>query len=286
MDSLKAFFDDHFAAFVQSEYGSDDDLNRAVAYALAGQGKRIRPLITLLSCESLGAPVNDALAAAIAVEMVHTYSLVHDDLPAMDNDSLRRGRATTHIVFGDALALLAGDGLLTDAFQVLLGDQNAAMTLERRAKQACELAMAAGVRGMVGGQAQDIHWTGRDGATSQILDSIHMGKTGALLGAAAAMGAIAGGGNGDVANAYRQFGQKIGLAFQILDDLLDGAVGTGKSQGKDASTNKLTYLRMMSHDEARMVASDLTSAAIAGIGRFGASERLVGFADKLLSRKF
>ncbi len=280
---LKNTFEGALAGLAESRYGGGTPVEQAVRYVLAGPGKRVRPLLAMLSAEAAGGGPTAALPAALAVEMVHTYSLVHDDLPCMDDDDLRRGRPTAHKVHGDAHALLAGDALLTDAFSVLAEAE--ALPAATRLAMTRELAAAAGGAGMVRGQSLDLHWTARQGATQGDLNEIHRLKTGCLLGAAAAMGALAGGATADEAGRCRRFGTLIGLAFQILDDLLDNQRGTGKSQGKDQAAGKLTYMTMMSPAGARAAADRYTAEAMEALGSLrGSQAALVAFARGLLSR--
>lgn len=276
---VQTYFETELARFRESRYAGDDGVLAATRYALSGTGKRVRPILCLLSARALGADPRTALAPALALEMIHTYSLVHDDLPCMDDDALRRGRPSTHVVHGDALALLAGDALLTDAF-TLLADAPRAGDLVR------ELGGAAGGLGMVQGQALDLYWTARQGASRETLDTIHRLKTGRLLGAACALGAIAGGGDPEVVGHFRDFGQRVGHAFQIRDDLLDDMGGTGKSIGKDKEVGKLTYLALMSRSDAETAARELTEAAMALLSPHGmAAEPLRTFALGLLTRQ-
>lgn len=266
-------------------YPESTRLHAACRYALAGQGKRIRPLLAMAAAEAVGSDWQKALPASMALEFVHTYSLVHDDLPCMDDDDMRRGRATTHKVFDEATALLVGDALLTDSFQVLLESKHLpAPALVELVKTLSE---AAGGRGMVYGQDLDMHWTGRHGFMAQDLDAIHLNKTGALIAAACAMGGLAAGASNDTASHLKTFGLKLGLAFQIIDDLLDNSATTGKSRGKDAESGKLTYLSLMSEDEAKTRAERLTEEALQELlpfGDQGAALRLLAL--KLLQRTF
>ncbi|WP_176736855.1 polyprenyl synthetase family protein [Oligoflexus tunisiensis] len=264
-------------------YNEPTRLHAACRYALAGQGKRIRPLLAMAAAEAVGSAWDKALPAAMALEFVHTYSLVHDDLPCMDDDDMRRGRATTHKVFDEATALLVGDALLTDSFQILL--QSTHLTAAAQVELVRALSEAAGGRGMVYGQDLDMHWTGRSGFTAQDLDAIHSNKTGALIAAACAMGAIAGEASADGVERLRIFGSRLGLAFQIIDDLLDNSAATGKSQGKDAHSGKLTYLTIMSHAEASARAERLTTEALQDLLPFGEKGKaLHGLAVQLLQR--
>ncbi|MBC7661197.1 MAG: polyprenyl synthetase family protein [Chitinophagaceae bacterium] len=241
-------------------YPTSETLHQACRYALAGRGKRIRPLLVMAAAEASGVPGEAALSLAIAIEMIHTYSLVHDDLPCMDDDELRRGRATTHVTFDEATALLVGDALLTDAFSVISDDDD--LSTHVRVKAIACLARSAGGRGMVKGQALDMHWTGRGDFTRTDLDSIHLEKTGALIAASCVLGGIAGGSTEGELRRLESFGKSLGLVFQIVDDLLDGKEGTGKSIGKDKEAGKLTYQSIMATDEARIYASKLTDETL------------------------
>jgi geranylgeranyl diphosphate synthase type II len=281
------------AALRRSLAGRDwpPTLAEAVAYSLLAPGKRLRPLLTVLACEAAGGGVEVALPAGCAVEMVHTYSLVHDDLPAMDDDDLRRGRPTCHKRFGEALAILAGDALLTLAFEVLAGSYG-----PRTAAVSCaELAAGAGAGGMVGGQVLDLEAERKIGATSSpsprwgeggrraggdlaALEDIHRRKTGALfrsalrLGVYAAQGERAEGISPEVLAAVDDFAASFGLAFQVTDDLLD-AVGSaetaGKRVGKDAARGKLTYPGLLGVEASRRRATELGQDAVAAAGRLG-----------------
>lgn len=267
---------DHF-------YPESTRLHAACRYALAGQGKRIRPLLAMAAAEAVGSHWEKALPAAMALEFVHTYSLVHDDLPCMDDDDLRRGRATTHKAFDEATALLVGDALLTDSFQILM--QSTHLPASALVELVKTLSEAAGGRGMVYGQDLDMHWTGRPGFTAQDLDAIHLNKTGALIAAACALGGIAGGASMEAAAHLKTFGLKLGLAFQIIDDLLDKSEATGKSQGKDAESGKLTYLSLMTEDEAKARAERLTEEALLELAPFKDRDAaLRHLAVKLLAR--
>lgn len=219
-------------------------LPEAIRHATLGGGKRLRPAVALAASVAVGGRAEAALPAAAAVEMIHTYSLIHDDLPCMDDDAWRRGRATVHVAYGEAVAVLAGDSLQAQAFEILAGapgDSPAKPAI--RVESVRRLALAAGHRGMVGGQALDIAAeTQRPDAAG--LETIHRGKTGALLGAAAALGALAGGGDPEQVEELDRAGAELGLAFQIVDDLLDEESTTaalGKSVGKDRAAGKATY---------------------------------------------
>lgn len=240
--------------YLDAEGGCPASLMEAMRYSLLAPGKRLRPLLVLMAAEVVGGRADDALPAACALEMVHTYSLVHDDLPAMDDDDLRRGRPTCHKRFGEATAILVGDALLTLAFQVVSCEVKPAALA---ASCGGELARAAGVAGMVGGQADDLAWEQRTGGTVADLESIHRRKTGALFLAAVRLGArigLAGREQPEWLSALDRFAGCLGLAFQIADDLLDvegRAERTGKLVQKDAGRGKLTYPGLVGVDHSR-----------------------------------
>lgn len=243
-------------------------LAEAMRYCLLAPGKRLRPRLVLLACAAAGGEAPAALPGAAAVEMVHTYSLVHDDLPAMDDDDLRRGRPTCHKAYGEAMAILAGDALLTLAFQVLAekypGDIAAACCRE--------LALGAGAGGMVGGQALDLFWENRHDGGIQELESVHAGKTGALFRACLRIGGRVALAKEPVIAALDEFGRCFGLMFQVTDDLLDvnGSSATaGKRVGKDADRGKLTYPGLLGVDESRRRAEDLCAQAVTAVEPLG-----------------
>lgn len=225
-------------------------LHRAMRYAVLGGGKRLRPALVLAASQCCGGEPEDALPAAMAVELIHAYSLVHDDLPAMDNDELRRGRPTCHIAFDEASAILAGDALQTLAFDILCrtrGEPDQVLGMTR------VLAEASGHRGMAGGQALDLDATGKPPSLAG-LEEMHQRKTGALIEASLVLGAMSSGADGAALDALRRFGNAIGLAFQVQDDILDvegSADRTGKPQGSDSSQNKATYTSLLGIDGAR-----------------------------------
>lgn len=266
-------------------------LVEAMAYSLLAPGKRVRPLLTLLACEAVGRPSEPALAAAAAVEMVHTYSLVHDDLPAMDDDDLRRGLPTCHKKFGEATAILVGDALLTGAFELLSGSYDAATA----AVTTLELAKAAGAGGMVGGQVLDLTAEGRvpgpAPATLRDLEAIHRRKTGALFRAALRNGvhvAMAGNAAEAQLRAIDEYAEGFGLAFQITDDLLDvesSAEKTGKRVGKDAGRGKLTYPGLVGVEESRRAAAKCVGQAVQAVEPFGTPGRLLADLARYLTTR-
>ena len=272
MNSNISKLKEHFEALLQnsihSKYKEDTSLHLACKYGLEGSGKRIRPLLTYLSYLACGGERLEACdSAAEAVEYVHTYSLMHDDLPSMDNDSERRGRPTTHIVFDDAMALLAGDSILTDSFSLLCGSQD--LSAEQKVRLIDCLSKAAGKDGMCLGQGLDLFWTGKDNFSLSELDKIHLNKTGKLISAACKMGAICANANEETAKKLEDFGLALGLAFQVIDDVIDSYEDTGKSQGKDLEQGKLTYLRLMSAQDAKEKANEITKKAFLILAEMG-----------------
>ncbi|MBX6311980.1 MAG: polyprenyl synthetase family protein [Isosphaeraceae bacterium] len=260
-------------------------LAEAMRYSVLGGGKRLRPLLALLAAEACGADLDQALPAACALELVHTYSLIHDDLPAMDDDDLRRGRPTCHRAFDEATAILAGDGLLTLAFEIV-----ARHTRPPEAAAACLVALAegAGPEGMVGGQMADLQAEGRTDGTIAALEAIHRRKTGALLRAALRMGAAVAGAPEPIARALDDYGRAIGLAFQIIDDLLDvqgDEAKLGKRVRKDSGLGKWTYPGFLGVEGSRRRARQLAEEAIAALEPLGdRGARLKALAWDLLER--
>ncbi len=247
-------------------------LVEAMRYSLLAGGKRLRPILVLAASELFGLDAADAMPCACAIEMIHTYSLIHDDLPCMDDDELRRGRPTCHVVYGEAMAVLAGDALLTQAFGLMAEQAGVARVgPARTARAALELAQAAGAAGMIGGQVEDLAWEGRQADEAQ-LRRIHSLKTGALFCAAVRMGGIlAGAGEGDLDRLGR-YAAHFGLAFQIWDDVLDvvgDAALTGKGVGSDARQEKSTYVSLHGVDGARERAYAAVRQALGELEPFG-----------------
>src|SRR5712671_6932374 len=230
-------------------------IHRAMRYSLFAGGKRIRPLLAIAAAEAVCDAPAGIESAACTLEMIHTYSLIHDDLPALDNDDLRRGRPTCHKVFGDAMAILAGDALLTLAFEVL--SKIECVCAERRIQLVRELATASGtVGGMIGGQVNDLEGEGKF-PTAHLLESIHRAKTGALLRASVRIGAIYAGATAEQSTALSCYGAHVGLAFQMIDDILDveeSSEALGKTAGKDAQQNKITFPAVYGLTESRRMA--------------------------------
>lgn len=266
-------------------------LYNSMHYSLSAGGKRIRPILAIASCEAIGGRLEDVIPAAIAIEMIHTYSLIHDDLPSMDNDDLRRGKPTNHKVFGEATAILAGDGLLTMAFAILSNTNVCHPELvvdDNRLRIIHEIAIAAGPEGMVGGQQMDIENEGKniDVAT---LEELHSKKTGALILAAVRAGGISGGATGIQLQSLTDYGTKVGLAFQIADDILDveGDAGDiGKTTGKDAKQNKITYPALLGLVESKLLAKRLVDEALMALEGFDErADPLRMIAEYIISRK-
>ena len=232
-NDLKSYFESNFRLFIEKHYPEGSSLlNNAISYALRGEGKRVRPLLTLLVNYALGGNKESALPAAFAVEMMHTYSLVHDDMPILDNDDLRRGRKTVHVVFDQPTALLAGNSILTDLFSVI-SKPTGSLSSEQKNLMIAELVEASGSKGMANGQILDLYWAQKQGYTKTDLDEIHLNKTGKLLGCSCALGALSVSSDFKTKESFQRFGELIGLSFQIIDDLLDVSTETGKSAGKD-----------------------------------------------------
>ena len=277
-------------AALHQYYTEDDDLRVLLdseRYSLFAGGKRIRPLLTLEFCRMFGGDEAAALPFACAVEMIHTYSLIHDDLPCMDNDDLRRGKPTNHKVFGESTALLAGDALLTGAFEAVAS--NTAAGADNAAKAVAYLASCAGRYGMVGGQIMDLEGEGRELSLDALI-KLHSLKTGALISAAAVLGALAA--NVSFSDPCMQdvitYAENIGLAFQIVDDILDqtgDAEALGKNVGVDAEHQKNTFLSFFSVEEAQFYADRLTNEAISALRKYPDSDALCSLAEWLSKRK-
>jgi len=271
---------------VPAESQDPSIIHRAMRYSLFAGGKRIRPLLAMAAAEAVSGSPAGIENAACALELIHTYSLIHDDLPALDNDDLRRGRPTCHKVFGDAMAILAGDALLTLAFEVLAKLPD--VQPDRRILLVSELATASGtVGGMIGGQVNDLEGEGQ-APTPELLDRIHRAKTGALLRASVRMGAIYAGAGDLQLTAITCFGEHIGLAFQIVDDVLDveqSSEALGKTAGKDAQQKKITFPAVYGLEQSREMAEQERLAAHQALEPLGESaDRLKQLADLVVQR--
>ena len=275
-------------AYMPATGGLQTVVAEAMAYACADGGKRIRPVLTLEFCRLCGGDPEAAMPAAAAIEMIHSYSLVHDDLPCMDNSLLRRGKPSTHAVYGETMALLAGDGLLNLAFETILSPKNrGSLTADGVLGAASALADAAGIDGMVGGQVIDLDSEGKQIDLST-LEALQRGKTAALLIAACVMGARLAGATPEQEQAARTFGEGIGLSFQIIDDILDvtaSAEKLGKPVGSDAENEKTTYVSLLGLEAARRLAAQRTAEAVAALSVFGhEADSLRQLAEALLNR--
>jgi geranylgeranyl diphosphate synthase type II len=268
--------------FTPAESEHPATIHRAMRHSLFAGGKRIRPILCIASASAVSADAPQAIYAACALEMIHTYSLIHDDLPALDNDDFRRGKPTCHKVFGEAMAILAGDALLTLAFQTLSRTDSIALVRE--------LSVASGtVNGMIGGQVTDIE-SERQPPTAALLDSIHRAKTGALLRASVRMGGIAARGSDSQIEALSQYGEHVGLAFQIVDDILDveeSSAALGKTAGKDAAQGKITFPAVYGLEASREMAQEQCRLAHEALSLFGSgtARRLHEIADLIVQRK-
>ncbi|MBE6099526.1 MAG: polyprenyl synthetase family protein [Anaerovibrio sp.] len=256
---------------LQEDKALDPRLCEAMKYSLTAGGKRLRPILVMAAADAIGATGTDYIHIACALEMIHTYSLIHDDLPAMDNDDYRRGKLTNHKVFGEGMAVLAGDALLTQAFEVILRQDN--VPAEVLVQVVREVAIGAGPNGMGGGQSIDLEAEGHQMAmTIDDLRKMHGAKTGALFRAAVRSGAIVAGAKPEELTALTRYADCFGLAFQITDDILD-VVGDeaviGKPVGSDERNEKSTYVTLTSLDEAKKMAADAVNEAVDALSMFG-----------------
>jgi geranylgeranyl diphosphate synthase type II len=261
-------------------------IHEAVRYSLFAGGKRVRPLLTLAAGEAAGGDHGGVMPLACAVEMIHTYSLIHDDLPAMDDDDLRRGKPTCHRVFGEAIAILAGDALLTRAFHLMAEAPTslAADAVARRLRATAILGEACGTAGLIGGQVMDLESEGK-AVGADDLERIHRAKTGALLSACVRGGAVLGGASAQDEERLAQYASSVGLAFQIVDDILDateGAEQLGKTAGKDAAAEKATYVRIHGLEASRAMAGELLTSALEAVSGFGARGGLLSELARLI----
>ncbi len=268
--------------------GPDARLSDAMRYSLLSGGKRLRPILALAACESVGGAIESAMGLACAVEMIHTYSLIHDDLPCMDNDDFRHGRPTNHKIYGDAMATLAGDALLTDAFKVLARSVSEAVPLELMVATIAELSEAAGSAGMVGGQVIDIQSENQKLSLDE-LKHLHSKKTGALFRASILGGARLGGASAAEMVSLEAFARAVGLAFQVVDDILDVESTTekmGKRTQKDDALGKATFPALLGLEESHAFARSLMHTAHSAIAGFGdRAEPLRQIAAFMVERK-
>ncbi len=267
-----------------------DGIYAAMRYSLFAGGKRLRPILAIAATEAVGGSPKDILSVASALEFIHTYSLVHDDLPAMDNSDFRRGKPTSHKMFGDATAILTGDALLTMAFELMTAPE-ATKGLDPRVLQqvVCEVARAIGTEGMIGGQVADLDYAGRK-PSAQELEHIHQHKTAALIRTSAWTGAVLGDSSPGQVEAIRGYGEKVGLAFQIVDDILDevGEEGRlGKTPGGDREMEKATYPALFGIEDSKNKAKILIGSAVGELKEFDErADALRGIAEFIVARDF
>ena len=283
LEEYRCFLEDYLAGLYRDVAEPQKALFEAMEYSLLAGGKRLRPVFALDFCRMSGGDWKTAAPFAAAVEMIHTYSLIHDDLPAMDNDDFRRGRPTNHKVYGEAMAMLAGDGLLTDAFLVAAKAEN--VPGDRIAKAIAVLAECTGSLGMVGGQVLDMTSEDRVLSEQEVLD-IQSRKTGRLIHAACALGAIAGGATQVQIAAAGEFAEALGLAFQIRDDMLD-VIGTQAEMGKGVGTDavKNTFVKLYDLEKCEELVNAYTEKAIRALDAFEHTEFMTELAKSLTSRR-
>ncbi len=289
LSERKRLVDDALERVLPASSGLEKSVVEAARYSLFAGGKRLRPILCLAAAEVVGGDLNVAMPAACALEMIHTYSLIHDDLPAMDNDDFRRGKPTCHKAFGEAVAILAGDALLTEAFDVAASQLVAGgVPAERVVRIIGILARASGYRGMVGGQTIDLECENRDVDLATV-EYMHVRKTGALLTASLEAGAVLGGGSPQDVAALKHFGLHFGLAFQITDDILDvegDAAAMGKTPGSDQARNKRTYPALLGLSQSKEAALQNVEAAVDALKSFNEkAEPLRAVARYLLVRR-
>lgn len=282
--ALRQQVDEALVGYAEYDGDCPAKLAQAIRHSLLAPAKRLRPMLVLMSCQACGCDSSIALPAACAVEMIHTYSLIHDDLPAMDDDDMRRGRPSCHAKFGEATAILAGDALLTQAFEVVASGIHPPAAA---ARCCAELAQAAGASNLVGGQEDDLAAQHVEGGLEQ-LERIHRRKTGAMIRVSLRLGGIVGGATETELSALDTYGVNLGLAFQIIDDLLDlggDATKLGKRTGKDSSRGKLTFPALLGADESRRRARQLIAEAKGQLAIFGSrAAELESLADYVLER--
>ncbi|MCG6962158.1 MAG: polyprenyl synthetase family protein [Acidobacteria bacterium] len=268
-------------------------LNEAVRYAVFAGGKRVRPVLARLAYAAAGGEPSEVAEAVCGLELIHTYSLVHDDLPALDDDVLRRGRPTVHVAFDEATAVLVGDALLTAGLEVLARNPEGDGWAARRARAVALVAAAAGAAGMVGGQMEDLEATGQvvsaaGGDPEERLERIHRHKTGCLLRASVELGAVLAGVGGDEQARFAAFGERLGLAFQVADDILDATATAdelGKSPGKDEAAGKLTYVTLYGLDRARAKLAELETEMVALAAELEGGEGPLGLLAHYVCRR-
>ncbi|HBF2787665.1 TPA: polyprenyl synthetase family protein [Clostridioides difficile] len=275
--------------YMPKEEGYQKTVIEAMNYSLSAGGKRLRPILTLEACKIVGGNEDEAIPFAIAIEMIHTYSLIHDDLPALDNDDLRRGRPTNHKVYGEAMGILAGDALLNYAFEVMLAGSINKENPEKYLKAINEIAKGAGIYGMIGGQVVDVESENKQ-IEKEKLDYIHMNKTAAMMVGCMRAGATIGGANYEQMEEITKYAKNIGLSFQIVDDILD-IVGDeaklGKKVGSDIENHKSTYPSLLGLDKSKEIAHNLIDEAKKSIEKLSDDvDFLKGLAEYIIDREY
>ncbi|CEN89444.1 polyprenyl synthetase family protein [Paraclostridium sordellii] len=275
--------------YMPKEEGYQKKIFESMNYSLKAGGKRLRPILTLEACKIVGGEEEDAIAFAVAIEMIHTYSLIHDDLPALDNDDLRRGRKANHKVYGEAMAILAGDGLLNYAYEIMLKESIGKNDPEKYLKAINEIAKSAGIYGMIGGQVVDIESEGKK-IDMDKLDFIHMNKTAAIIIGCMRAGAIIGNATDKQLEDITKYAKNIGLSFQIVDDILD-IVGDeaklGKNVGSDIDNEKSTYPSLIGLEKSKEVANQLIKEAKASINQISKDNAFLnGLAEYIVDREY
>ncbi|HHY0137464.1 TPA: polyprenyl synthetase family protein [Clostridioides difficile] len=275
--------------YMPKEEGYQKTVIEAMNYSLSAGGKRLRPILTLEACKIVGGNEDEAIPFAIAIEMIHTYSLIHDDLPALDNDDLRRGRPTNHKVYGEAMGILAGDALLNYAFEVMLASSINKENPEKYLKAINEIAKGAGIYGMIGGQVVDVESENKQ-IEKEKLDYIHMNKTAAMMVGCMRAGATIGGANSEQMEEITKYAKNIGLSFQIVDDILD-IVGDeaklGKKVGSDIENHKSTYPSLLGLDKSKEIAHNLIDEAKKSIEKLSDDvDFLKGLAEYIIDREY
>jgi len=290
--AYKDLIEKHLLDFLPKVDDNSSSINEAMEYSLLAGGKRIRPVLLLAACDFAGGDIMSALPYACAIEYIHTYSLIHDDLPAMDDDDIRRGVATNHKVFGEAIAILAGDGLLSSAFEAMSKDLllyfDDPNMLKSRIRAMYEIAKGSGCKGMIAGQIADIEAEGKQ-CSKELLDYIHVNKTAALIKAAVKAGAHIGGANKDMLSDLTEYAENLGLAFQVADDLLDvcgNEAELGKKTNADIEKGKATFPSLYGIDESRKKLKELTYNATAALSSYytNRAEFFVSIAEELQTR--
>jgi len=277
-------------ASVESKIPQTDKICEAMSYSLMAGGKRIRPVLCIAACEMFADGSQEkAMPTAVALEMIHTMSLIHDDLPSMDNDDLRRGKPTCHVIYGEDVAILAGDSLLSTSFEHVAKHTPSSVSPDKIVNVISRLGKSVGAEGLAGGQVMDLECEGKPGTTLDDLKWIHIHKTATLLQVAVASGAVLGGATEEEVAACEKFAMDIGLAFQVADDILDVTASSedlGKTAGKDEATDKTTYVKLLGLEESKKYARDLIDEAKECLAPFGErAAPLLAIADYIVDRK-